>query len=312
MRKISPEILMALALCLTLTLVCTAEPADPPPAAVIARAPDILPPAPGFDERTEVALSVDGELRELRLHDYLIGVLMAELPGDFAPEAMKAQAVASRTFALYCRKHGDADVCADSACCQAWREAEPGDAAYAAAKAAVEATDGIALYFGGSLIDATYFSCSGGMTEDAVSVWGTEVPYLRSVESPGEEGAACYHTQESFSPEEFAGKLPQAGLSGAPENWLGAVRTSTGGGVAELVIGGRTYTGAELRRAFSLRSARFTLNYEDGRFVFDVLGSGHRVGMSQYGAQAMAERGASYDEILTTYYTGVELAPAGE
>lgn len=312
MRKMTPEILMALALSLTLTLVCTAEPADPPPAAVIAQVPDPRSAESGFDEMTKVALSENGEIRVLSLHDYLIGVLTAELPADFEPEAMKAQAVASRTYALHCRKHEGADVCADSACCQAWREAEPGDAAYARAKAAVEATDGIALYYDGALIDATYFSCSGGMTEDAVSVWGTEVPYLRSVESPGEEEAACFHTEESFSPEEFAALLPDAGLSGDPGAWLGAVRTSTGGGVTALEIGGRLYSGAELRRAFSLCSARFTLTWEDDRFVFDVLGSGHRVGMSQYGAQAMAKRGAGYDEILTTYYTGVELAPVKE
>lgn len=304
MRKYYPEILMALILCTALGVICLRRSPCVPEVQILAAAPERAVSL--ADERTTIRLLSGGEVTELSLHDYLIGVLLAEMPMDFEPEALKAQAVASRTYALHSRKHDGADVCADSGCCQAWREPQ-GDAFYEKARAAVEATDGLVLRYGGELIDATFFSCSGGMTEDALAVWGAQVPYLRSVESPGEEQAAAFHSEAVFTPEEFAALLPEAELTGDPAGWLGEVQKTSGGGVASMEIGDVCYTGTELRRIFSLRSTRFTLAYRDGGFCFDVLGSGHRVGLSQYGAQAMAQAGADYAEILRTYYTGVDI-----
>ena len=175
----------------------------------------------------------------------------------------------------------------------------------------MESTDGQVLEYEGKLIDATFFSCSGGRTEDAAAVWGSSVPYLQPVESPGEEQAQNFHTQVSFPAGAFAQTIlaaaPEARLTGDPAAWLGEVALTPGGAVDTMRIGGVLFSGTELRGLFSLRSARFTLGWDGEQFTFDVYGSGHRVGMSQYGAQAMALAGADAETILKTYYTGVEL-----
>ena len=256
------------------------------------------------------------------MEDYLTGVLLSEMPADFEPEARKAQAVAARTFT--CRKllqpkHENADVCAEASCCQAWTSREQlrqkygasFDAVWSAAREAVRQTAGEVLTYDGQLIDAVYFSCSGGATEAAVAVWGTDVPYLQAVESPGEEAAPRFSSRAVFSPEEFSQRLmqenPDVQLRGSPDTWLGETTRSAGDGAATCSIGGVSFSGTQLRRMFGLNSTRLTLSYQDGDFVFDVTGFGHRVGMSQYGAQTMARLGFSYRTILQYYYQGAEV-----
>ena len=127
-----------------------------------------------FDEAVTLRVLVDGAVREQTLHDYLVCVLLAEVPSGFAAEALKAQACAARTFALRqagAGKHAEADVCASAACCQGWCAPEQWPE-HAAVETAVTETDGLAVVYDGQLIDATYFSCSGGRTEAAVAVWG--------------------------------------------------------------------------------------------------------------------------------------------
>ena len=264
----------------------------------------------------------DGDVEQAALDTYLTQVVLSEMPASFAPEALKAQAVAARTFA--CRqaeggKHEDADVCAQSACCQACRTvgelreryADGFDAAWDKAASAVQETEGEVLLYGGQLIDAVYFSCSGGSTEDAAAVWGADVPYLRAVESPGEQDAAKYESRICVTAESFAGTLraldASVQLSDDPCSWVQAVTRTTGGGVDTLTAGGRPFSGVQLRQAFGLNSTRFTLLYEDGAFSFDVLGYGHRVGMSQYGADAIARLGFDYKTILRFYYRGASI-----
>ena len=167
------------------------------------------------------------------------------------------------------------------------------------------------LTYEGALIDAVYFSCSGGSTEDAAAVWGTDVPYLRAVESPGEQDAAKYESRVCVTAETFAETLrtldASVQLSGDPSGWVQSVTRTPGGGVDTLTAGDRSFSGVQLRKAFGLNSTRFTLLYEDGAFSFDVLGYGHRVGMSQYGADAIARLGFDYRTILRFYYRGAEL-----
>ena len=262
-------------------------------------------------------LTEDGT-ETLTLSAYLTGVVLSEMPPDFAPEALKAQAVAARTFTQKRRqsaKHADADVCADSACCQAWHSEaalrEKFGADYDAyekkARAAVEATRGEVLVYDGALIDATYFSCSGGRTEDAAAVWGAEVPYLQSVESYGEENALRYASEKTFTPEELRTALGDNTLTGSPEGWFSAVTYTDGDGVDTMTIGERTYAGTELRKLLGLNSTQFTVSAESGSVTFHVLGYGHRVGMSQYGADYMAQQGYDYRTILQYYYRGAEL-----
>ena len=269
----------------------------------------------------KVALTVylrqaDGTVQPMDMDTYLVGVLLAELPGDFDGEAKKAQAVVARTYALKASvtggKHGDGSVCAESACCQGYRNPEEylseggREAVVEGAQAAVAATSGYVLTYDGSLIEATYFSCSGGSTEDALAVWGSDYPYLRATQSPGEEGAAHYSDTVTFTPTEFASALGQP-LSGDPENWFGLTTYTAGGGVATMVIGGKTYAGTQLRSLLGLRSTAFTLEAEEDCITVTTKGYGHRVGMSQYGAQAMAINGSDYAQILAHYYRGSEL-----
>ena len=257
-----------------------------------------------------------GEVTQMDMDEYLTGVLLAEMPASFEPEAKKAQAVAARTFALKAAvtggKHGDGSVCDSYACCQAYRTPEEylaagGSAeAVAAAKAAAEGTSGIVLTYEGALIEATYFSCSGGSTEDAVAVWGADYPYLRAVESPGEEEAAHYTDTVYFTAGEFAEALGTS-LAGDPEDWFGFTTYTAGGGVNTMRIGDRDYKGTELRSLLGLRSTAFTVTADSGGVTVTTRGFGHRVGMSQYGADAMAASGSSYEEILSYYYAGTTL-----
>ena len=258
-----------------------------------------------------------GNLQQMDLREYLVGVVLAEMPADFASEALKAQAVVARTYTrkrMEGGKHGQAAVCMDSGCCQGWRSGEDylaqggKQSAVEKVRAAVADTDGLVLRYEGRLIDATYFSCSGGVTEDAVAVWGQDVPYLKSVQSPGEEEAPRFTDRVSFSAAEFAGKL---GLSAAgdPGNWFGSVTYTTGGGVETMVIRGKTLSGTQLRSKLGLRSTAFEIAVSGDKITVTTRGFGHRVGMSQYGAQAMAQEGSSFSDILAHYYTGTELGP---
>ena len=256
-----------------------------------------------------------GNLQQMTLEEYLVGVVLAEMPADFEPEALKAQAVVARTYTrrrMGGGKHELAAVCMDSGCCQGFRspaeylEAGGQQRSVDRVRSAVAATDGLVLEYEGELIDATYFSCSGGITEDAVAVWGRDVPYLQSVDSPGEEEAPRYRDSVSFSASEFAEKL---GLQadGDPAGWFGAVTRTAGDGVETMVIRDRSFTGTQLRSKLGLRSTAFEIRVSGNTVTVFTRGFGHRVGMSQYGAQAMAGEGSTCAEILAHYYSGTEL-----
>ena len=255
----------------------------------------------------------DGTVKDMDMDEYVTGVILAEMPSTFEPQAKMAQSVAARTFArkayITGGKHGDGSVCANSGCCQAYLTNEEylsmggSEQAITEAGESVAETSGYVLTYGGELITATYFSCSGGSTEDAVAVWGTDVPYLQAVDSPGEEYAVHYTDTVTFSKAELEKKLGVK-LSG---NWLGKTTYTDGGGVDYMELGGKTFTGKELRTLLALRSTAFTLEDRGEEIQITTKGFGHRVGMSQYGADAMAKNGSSWQEILNYYYPGTSL-----
>ena len=268
-----------------------------------------------------VSLSVlvrrpDEGVEQMDMDEYLTGVVLAEMPAFFEPEALKAQAVAARTYARKAAvtggKHGDGSVCTDYTCCQAYLSPEE----YLEkggirddiqkVRSAVLDTSGYVLTYNGELIEAVYFSCSGGKTEDAAAVWGTDYPYLRSTDSPGEEGAAFYSDTKVFTPEEFENALGIV-LSAEPAQWFGEVTRTAGDGVDTMEIGGLKFSGVELRTALGLRSTAFTITVQENMIQVETLGYGHRVGMSQYGADAMAAAGSDYQQILSHYYPGTVL-----
>ena len=247
---------------------------------------DAGPAEAGAREEEPVRLLVNGEIREIPMEDYLVGVLAGEMPASFEREALKAQAVAARTYTLYCAaadKHGEAQICAEPSHCQAWQDEETMRRKWGAdwescaerLRQAVRATAGQVLRYEGELIFAAFHASSAGATEDSGQVWNPR-PYLISVSSP-------------------------EGLDSVP-NYVTELRCA-----ALDFRGGVTMRGTELRRLFSLRSTAFTLEYREGQFCFTVTGSGHGVGMSQYGANVMAREGADYREILAHYYPGTQL-----
>ena len=258
----------------------------------------------------------DGRVDQGDMDAYLVGVVLAEMPACFEAEALKAQAVVARTYARKAYvtggKHGDGSICTQPSCCQAYKTEtdylKEGGLASDAEKvrSAVYATSAQVLTYGEELIEATYFSCSGGRTEDAVAVWGTDFPYLQAVDSPGEEDAASYEETRICTKAELEEKL---GISLGEDSgsWVGPVTRTAGDGVDTMVIGGIGFTGVELRQKLGLRSTAITVRPTEEGLAISTRGFGHRVGMSQYGADAMAAAGHTYEEILAHYYPGTEL-----
>lgn len=258
----------------------------------------------------------DGIVSKMELEDYITAVVLREMPAEFEVEALKAQAVVARTYTMRRYqsrdKHLGAVICTNPSCCQGYLSCE----AYLAdsgsqellnkVAAAVADTAGQVLVYDGALIDATYFSCSGGMTEDAKAVWGSDIPYLQATVSPGEEKAAHFVDTATFTTSEFA-RLLELELSCEPKRWIGNVTYTDGGGVDEIQICGRLYKGTTLRQKLNLRSTAFVISVIGNTVTITTKGFGHRVGMSQYGADAMAVQGNSYQEILSYYYHGTEL-----
>ena len=286
----------------------------PPPAAY---------PSPAACPAPETVRLLRGETVEtLAMQDYLVGVLAGEMPVSFETEALKAQAVAARTYTLYCAsgpKHPGADVCADPGCCQAWRDEESlrrdwgaeYEARLGKLRAAVEETAGEYLSYEGAPVFAAFHASSAGATEDCGEVWNPR-PYLVSVPSPESAAEVPHYVSRLLcAPLDFRDTLlaacPEADLSGEPETWLGPVEHDASGRVAAQTLGGVRLRGTQLRQLFGLRSTAFTLTLENEGFCFTVTGSGHGVGMSQYGAEVMARNGADYRAILAHYYPGTAL-----
>ena len=267
-------------------------------------------PGPTVSKESEMTTPIrimqsNGSVVTMDLEQYLVGVVMGEMPQDFHPEALKAQAVVARTYTLRMRerssKHPGADVCTNSECCQSYRE---GDSA--AIRGAVEATMGQVLTYDGALIEATYFSSSGGRTEDALAVWGSDVPYLQSVESPETGDGTDFLETVTFTQDEFRSSL-NIDPEGPCGEWFGTVSYTEGGGVDTMEIGGATFKGTELRKLLGLRSTAMVIAPVGDHILITTRGYGHRVGMSQYGAETMAVSGATYDAILAYYYQGTSL-----
>jgi stage II sporulation protein D len=253
-------------------------------------------------------LMTDGTVAEILLEEYILGVVLGEMPASFELEALKAQAVVARTYTVRANHHENADICTDHTCCQAYcapKDYTGSASALQKVRKAVEDTAGEIVTYQGKPIEATYFSCSGGRTEDAVAVWGQDVPYLQAVDSPGEEKAANYLKTTSMTAGEFAYAF--GGLSGPPSNWIGDITYTKGGGVDTIQIGGTVYKGTQVRQLLGLRSTAFVITVVGSSVTITTKGSGHRVGMSQYGADAMALSGSDYKVILAHYYLGTAL-----
>ncbi|MCL1820055.1 MAG: SpoIID/LytB domain-containing protein [Oscillospiraceae bacterium] len=259
------------------------------------------PPEPeetlSFDANTYVTVIVNDEMTELSLKDYLRGVMAGEVPASFPEEALKAQAVAARTYIM---RNPAATFIDDPSTCMAYSDKyDP------RLDAAVENTDGEVLMYDGEPILAVFFSTSSGKTENAADVWGGEYPYLVAVDSIGEDDSPGRHASITVDLSDFWAALDGVAPSETP---FGTVARTPSGGVSSIEISGVEVKGTELRALFGLNSTNFTVAIINGKVVFETVGYGHGVGMPQYGACAMALEGAGYEEILRHYYTGAEMA----
>ena len=271
--------------------------------------------------------------REMNLEDYLVCVVSAEVPAQFHEEAIKAQAVAARTY-IYNKykkftadpttapaEHKDAVVCTDSKHCCAYYSKEKlvelhGEEwmkqYYDKLCDAVEDTRGEVIMYENEPIIAVFHASSGGCrTENSEEVWSSKVPYLVSVGSPGEDKREGYNTVVNVSCEEFKKKVnenyPEAQLGDDRNTWIGDMSFTKGNSVNYINIGRIALRGTQVRSLFGLKSACFEISMLNDTITFNVHGSGHGVGMSQHGANLMAQDGKKYKDILKWYYTGVEI-----
>lgn len=274
-----------------------------------------------------VKITSTGEIKELTVNEYLKGVLPSEMPPEYDMEALKAQAVVARTY-LYQKVaaggHQDADICDSAAHCQAyystdrilqiWEKSKGWDETTRKIHAkkvaeAVESTENIAVTYKGEYIRAYFHACSGGKTEDVSNIWGKQnIPYLKSVESLGEENYKNYTSKVKLSVSELQEKLNKdsslkCSIDVDRGDIVKVLSYTDTGRVDKVEIGGVIYTAEKLRTLLGLRSTNFEVKYENKEVTFNVTGNGHGVGMSQVGANYYASQGYTFDEIITHYYT---------
>lgn len=282
-------------------------------------------------ETIKIKMKATGKVKEITISDYLKGVLPAEMPPEYDMEALKAQAVVARTY-LYQKmtngSHGDADICDSAGHCQAYYDVESlfgiwkrtkgytddeCEKYYAKVCEAVESTENIVVTYEGKYIRAYFHACSGGKTENVSAIWGKQnIPYLKSVESLGEEKYKNYKSTVKLSIGELESKLNNAtdikcNISLADNENVKIVDYTESGRVDKILIGGEIYTAEKLRTVLGLKSTNFTVSFNDDKIVFNVTGYGHGVGMSQVGANYYAKNGYTYAEIISHYYTNVDI-----
>lgn len=255
-----------------------------------------------------------GEISEISARDYLLGVVSAEMPAAYHIEALKAQAVAAYTFALWRKaenKKEDYDITGDSSLDQAYinkagREKKWGESEEEYTNkilSAIDAVLGQQVTYNGKTAHTLYTAISGGKTESAKNIWGSDYPYLTPVESVGDLLSPNYLSSATLTEAEIKEKLPEIASVDVTE-WFSSPTYSDSGTVLNMTFGDLKLKGTKIRFALNLRSANFDVTAKDGKFIFTVRGYGHGVGMSQYGANYMAQQGSSYKEILTWYYKG--------
>lgn len=261
----------------------------------------------------------DNKILELSAADYIFGVVAAEMPALYEPEALKAQAVAAYTFACYRKLNNtntEYDITADGDTAQCFitreeaaeRWGEKADEYAQKIESCVAAVQGELLLYENEPIFAAYHAISSGTTNSCADVWGKELPYLKSVSSTGDTLADGYLSEVSFSAEEIAEKLNSVTTaSGEPKNYFSNANTTDNGYVKEIRFCGEVVSGSQICKLLGLRSSNFIINFTDGIFAFTIKGYGHGVGMSQTGADYMAKQGSDYKEILLHYYNGATL-----
>jgi len=280
------------------------------------------------ESTVKVFITAENRVEEVELEEYIVSVVSSEMPVSFEPEALKAQAIAARTFLASrkvkpCEQSIGGEVC-DTVHCQVYMSKESrikkwtdgnvdGEANWEKIREAVQATEGKVLSYDGELVMyPQFFSTSSGMTERAVDVFSNDIPYLVSAESTGEEIAPKFNSESTKSIDEFISiinsKYSEANLTlDNAKSEVEIISRSEAGGIKEIRVGATKIKGTDFRMLLGLNSTNFEFEITDGEIKFTSKGYGHGVGMSQWGANVMAKEGKEYDYILKHYYTGVDI-----
>lgn len=284
----------------------------------------------GGTDKIKVLLTEENKVITVSMTEYLTGALASEMPVLYHSEALSAQAAVCRTYAEKMIEQQrenpseelkGADISDDSSVHQGYmtsqeRKEKFGDQFETYEQKlsrAVKEGGSYVITSGGELITAAFHAISSGQTESSLNLWGSDLPYLQPVQSAGDKLSPDYATTVNLTDAQFkekAASLKGADLSGDSESWIGEAEVSDSGTVLSITVGGKTFTGLEIREAMGLRSPCFTVKHENGAFTFSVTGYGHGAGMSQYGADYMARQGSTWQEIVKHYYTGVEIEKA--
>lgn len=252
----------------------------------------------------------NGSVINLNMTDYLIGVVSSEMPASFNLEALKAQSVLARTYALKTKQTGK--KLTDTVNTQSYIDIDQMknkwgnsfNTYYNKIKNAVENTNGEYLSYNGNYIEALYHSTNNGKTESSLDVFGNYYPYLISVSSEYDKNASSYLRTINMPLDTISNKL---GLSLNNDSVINILSYTDGGNIKEININGNNFSGKKVRELLGLRSADFDISISDNNANITTRGYGHGVGMSQYGANGMANAGYGYKDILSHYYPGTTL-----
>lgn len=267
------------------------------------------------------------KVEKMDIEEYLYGVLSSEMPSSFDEEALKAQAIAARTYVIYKMEnnitsgHKNATVCTDSSHCQAYTSYDDlkqnkGDkwikSDYIKVKKAVDDTKGQIITYEDKTIVPLYFSTSAGKTENSKDVFSTQYPYLVSVDSPYDKISPKYSTTYSISKNKFITYIksvyPKLSISlDKLNNQISILDRTESGCVKTVQVGNIKMSGTEIRKVLNLNSSNFSITYDNEDIEFNVKGYGHGVGMSQWGAEGMAKEGYKYYDILFHYFQGTDI-----
>ncbi|WP_099190268.1 stage II sporulation protein D [Tepidibacter mesophilus] len=265
-------------------------------------------------------------VEEIDIEQYLYNVVASEMPASFDEEALKAQAIAARSYVFHkienggdkIPQHKGAVVCTDHKHCQEYLDTNTLEKlhnekwmseSWPKIKKTVDDTKGMVLTFEQKTIQPLYHSTSGGKTENSEEVFSSSLPYLRSVESPYEQESPKFRSNMKISKNDFINKFKDVGivLSDDVDKDINIMSRSEGGSVKEIRIGNKVVKGSEVRSILGLNSSDFDIKVDGNVINIMTKGYGHGVGMSQWGANGMAHKGYKYDEILKHYFKGVSI-----
>ncbi|MGE5396337.1 MAG: stage II sporulation protein D [Chitinophagales bacterium] len=267
------------------------------------------------EPQIKLTITKTGEVRTIPLEEYLVGVVLAEMPASFEPEALKAQAVCARSYALrkYFAKETHSDqvaVCDLPEHCQAyvdWKNV-PFRKKYTwkidKVEKAVKQTKGEVLTYNGELIEPSYHSTCGGFTEDSKNVWGSKRQYLQAAYCPWDKDSPYYTKKAIYSNADIEKAL---GLSILKKPNIEIVALTDSGHVKTMVIQDKPVSGLYFRKQLHLPSSQFTISEKNDCIVITTHGYGHGVGMCQYGANGAAKKGYTYKQVLYHYYHSIQI-----